>query len=575
MINLQAALAADIAEGLQAAQTAGALPSVSKVPPIVVERPSDEERGDYASPIGLMLRKQLKRPPMDIIQAIVEHMPKKEYIGKIDAVEPGFLNVRLNPGWMTARLDDLIEGDLTEGINVGQGQRINFEFISANPTGPLTLGNARTAFSVDTLAKVLTGAGFNVTREFYINDAGQQVKKLGESVVRRALQARLPADQAGGQTVEFRDELYQGEYIKDVASVLAERLAENEGKEFADHDLADPALLERVGSDAAALLLADIKRMIAEDLKIEFDVWTSEKKLRESGAIEEVLKLLREKGVTYKDDTGAEFLKTTAFGDSEDRVLVKTDGEYAYIAPDIAYHRDKFARQFDQIFTFVGADHQGHGPKLAAAMQALGYDVKRLHVVAAQFLRFVRNGRPATISKRRGNIYTPRDLIEEVGYDAARYFMTMHALTTHMDFDLGLAQERSEKNPVYYVQYAYVRLQSILRRAKEEGALIDVDEKIELTSHSALTHTKEVALMRELYRYPEVIADIARDFDVHRLTYYVQDVARAIHSFYKHVPVLRGDSTTVQQGRLQLVLAARKVLSHCLDLLGVSKPDVM
>jgi arginyl-tRNA synthetase len=568
MMNLQIALAADIAEGLAAAEKAGAIPAVSKAPSIVVERPSDPELGDYASPIGLALSKQLKRPPMDIIQAIAEHMPKKEYIGKIDAVAPGFLNIRLNPGWMTARLDDLLEGDLTEGINVGEGQRLNFEFISANPTGPLTLGNARTAFSVDTLAKVLTSAGFNVTREFYINDAGAQVKKLGESVVRRALQAR-------GETVEFRDELYQGDYIKDVASVLVERLAENEGKEFTDHDLADAATLERVGSDAAALLLTDIKRMISEDLKIEFDVWTSEKKLRESGAIEEALKLLREKGVTYKDEQGAEFLKTTAFGDSEDRILVKTDGEYAYITPDIAYHRDKFERKFDHIFTFVGADHQGHGPKLMAAMQALGYDVTRLHVVAAQFLRFVRDGQPAKLSKRKGNIYTPRDLIEEVGYDAARYFMTMHALTTHMDFDLGLAQERSEKNPVYYVQYAYVRLQSILRRAKQEGVLVDLEEKIELTSHSALTHTKELALMRELYRYPEVITDIARDFDVHRLAYYVQDVARAVHSFYKHVPVLRSDSDEMQRGRLQLIVAARAVLSHCLDLLGVSKPDVM
>jgi arginyl-tRNA synthetase len=568
MINLQAALASDIREGLAAAQKAGVLSSGTDNPIITIERPTDPEHGDYASPIALALTKQLRKPPMDIVAAIAEHMPKKEYLGKIDAVAPGFLNIRLNPGWMSARLDDVLERDLLEGVESGGGQRVNLEFISANPTGPMTLGNARTAFSVDTLARVLVAAGFNVTREYYLNDAGQQIRRLGESVIRRTLQA-------GGETVEYPDELYQGEYIIDVAKVVAEQLAENEGKEFTVDDLADQTLVERAGSEAAQVLFADIKRMIAEDLKISFDVWTSEKKLRNSGVIEETLNLLREKGVTYKDARGAEFLKTTAYGDSEDRVLVKTDGEYAYIAPDIAYHRDKFERKFDHIFTFIGADHQGHGPKLIAAMKALGYDTTRLHIITAQFLRFVRNGQPAKLSKRAGNIYTPQDLIAEVGYDAARYFMTMHALTTHMDFDLGVAQERSEKNPVYYLQYAYVRLQSILRRAKEEGVIMNIEEEIELSSRSTLTHTKELELMRQLYRYPEVIAEVATTFEAHRLAYFAQELARAVHSFYKHVPVLRSDSLEVKRGRLQLILATRAVLGHALDLLGISKPDVM
>lgn len=565
MLNLQTALAADIAEGLLVAREKRAWPELPGS--VFVER-AESSRGDYASPVALALSKQLNMPPLDIVAAIVEHMPKKEYIGKIDAVAPGFLNIRLNPGWMTARLDDIVEQDLRADMNSGRGARIHFEFISANPTGPLTLGNIRTAFSVDTLANVLISAGFNVTREYYINDAGQQIRKLGESVIRRALLAR-------GETIEYPKELYQGEYVNDIANVVAERLAENEGQEFTVQDLTDASVVERVGDEAATLLLADIKKMIAEDLKISFDVWTSEKALRASGAVEAVLQLLRERKATYKDDTGTEFLRTTAFGDSEDRVLVKSNGEYTYIAPDIAYHRDKFERTFDQIFTFIGADHQGHGPKLMAAMQALGYDVSRLHIIAAQWLRFVRAGQPVTLSKRAGAIVTPRDLIAQVGYDAVRYFMTMHALTTHMDFDLGLAQERSDKNPVYYVQYAYVRLQSILRRAKQEGIITNVDEQIELTSHSALTHTKEVELMRVLYRYPAIIAEIASSFEVHPLTYYVHDVAKAIHSFYKHVPVLRSGKAELLRSRLQLVLAARKVLGHTLDLLGVAKPDVM
>jgi arginyl-tRNA synthetase len=568
MINLQTALAADITEGLQKAIEADVLPALKKFPQLTVERPGDPARGDYASPIGLILSKPLKKPPLDIIEAVVAHMPKKEYVGKIDAVEPGFLNIRINPGWMAARLDDVIEQAVSVDPSLGGGKRVNFEFISANPTGPLHLGNIRTAFSVDTLANVLTAAGFNVTREYYINDAGQQVRKLGESVIRRALLAR-------GETVEYPADLYQGEYINDVAKILVEQLAENEGQEFTDHELTDTAAIEKVGEGAAALLLSDIKRMITEDLKISFDVWTSERQLRASGAVEETLKMLRDKKATYKDEQGTEFLRTSAYGDSEDRVLVKRDGEYAYIAPDIAYHRDKFERKFDKIFTFIGADHQGHAPKLRAAMQALGYDVTRLHIVAAQWLRFMRDGQPVKLSKRRGNIVTPADLIAEVGYDAARYFLTMHALTTHLDFDLGLAQERSEKNPVYYVQYAYVRLQSIIRRAKEEGVIMKVDDHIELTSHAALTQTKELDLMRAIYRYPEIIAEVAASFEAQRLIYFVQDLARAIHSFYNEVSVLGTDSEEVRNSRLQLVLAARKVLSQALDLLGISKPDVM
>lgn len=568
MLNLQKALAEDIAEGLRVAVEKDALPSIDTSTLVIPIERALADRGDYASAIALSLSKPMKKAPLDIVAAIVEHMPKKEYIGKIDAVAPGFLNIRLNPGWMTARLDDIVEQDLREDLNIGRGARIHFEFISANPTGPLTLGNIRTAFSVDTLANVLSVAGFNVTREYYINDAGQQVRRLGESVIRRALQAR-------GETREYPEELYQGDYIKDIAAVLSERLAENEGKEFTSKDLEDAALIERMGDEAATMLLTTIKKMITEDLKISFDVWTSEKALRASGAVEEALQQLREKKATYTDEKGTEWLKTTVYGDSEDRVVVKGDGEYAYIMPDIAYHRDKFERKYDQIFTFIGADHQGHGPKLMAAMQALGYDATRLHIIAAQWLRFVKDGQPVKLSKRKGQIVTPRDLIDQVGYDAARYFMIMHALTTHMDFDLGLASERSEKNPVYYVQYAYVRLQSILRRAKQEGILTNVDEHIELTSHSALTHTKEVELMRILYRYPEIIAEIATSFEAHSLTYFVHDLARAIHSFYKHVPVLKSDTDELRRSRLQLILATRHVLSHALDLLGISKPDVM
>lgn len=567
MLNLKQALAEDIKAGIVAAQTAGDLPTTKEAPTVSVAATDNPEHGDYASPVALALSKQLKKPPLAIVERIAAHMPKKEYIGKLEAAAPGFLNIRINPGWMVSRLDDVVEQDVCSDITIGAGRNVNLEFISANPTGPMTLGNARVAFSVDTLARVLACAGFNVTSEYYINDAGAQIKKLGESVVRRILQAQ-------GGTVDFPEELYQGDYIKDVASIIAETWRENDGKEFTAADVNDQKLIDAVSQQACALLLADIKKTVQDDLRIEFDVWTSERQLRASGIVEEMIEKLRQKKLTYVKD-GAEYLRTTNFGDAEDRVLVKTDKEYAYIAPDIGYHQDKYNRGYDLIFTFVGPDHQGHAPKLKAAMAALGNDISKLHIIASAWMRFISSGKTVTLSKRKGNIVTPKDLVSEVGYDPARFFMLQHALTSHMDFDLDLAREQTERNPVYYVQYAYVRLQSIVRKAKEENIIDAQGEEIPLSSRAALTHTLEVALMARMYQLPEVVADISRTFEVQGLAYYALELAKAIHVFYKQVPVLGSDDKKLIAGRLQLVLAARKVLGQTLDLLGISKPDVM
>lgn len=567
MINLKEALADDIEAGLLAAEKAGDLPKSERLTAIPVKRAENPEHGDYASPVALALARQFKMPALEIVQAIVAHMPKKEYVGKLEGVPPGFLNIRINPGWMVARLNNIIREDLCADISVGKGQRYNFEFISANPAGPLTLGNARTAFSVDTLANVLNCAGYNVVREYYVNDAGGQIQKLGESILRRILQQ-------SGTRVDYPEELYQGDYIQDAAKTIAEDWREIEAHEFSVEDLRDKELVKKIGQQAAQHFLAAIRTTIADDLKIQFDVWTSEQELRASGIIEETLTKLRRQKLTYKKQ-GAEYLRTTVYGDSEDRVLVKSNGEYAYIAPDIGYHHQKFEQKYDGIFTFVGADHQGHGPKLVAAMSALGHDVSKFHVVTAQWMRFVKDGKPVKLSKRRGTVYTPQELIKEVGYDATRFFMVQHALTTHMDFDLTLAKERSERNPVYYAQYAFVRLQSILRRAQENSELNEMMAQASLSSHSALTHTLEIDLLRHLYRWPEIIADIATSFEVQGLAYYALDLARAIHSFYGHVPVLAAEDTNIVQGRLQLVVAARTVLGKTLDLLGVSRPDIM
>lgn len=568
MLNLKEALASDLAAGVAAASQARAWPQAGpqlKAEAVPVERPEREGMGDLASPVALKLARSLRRPALEVAAAIAEHMPKREYVGRVTVAAPGYINIRLNPGWMTARLDDVLEADVCAG-GPGPGKRVNLEYISANPTGPLTLGNVRAAFSADTLANVLACAGFEVTREYYFNDAGQQVRTLGESVLRRMLQA-------SGHRVDFPETLYQGEYVAAVAREVAEYFAENEGRVFTPKDLTDSTAVAAVTEQAVGILKAQIQRAVAEDLHISFDVWTSEAQLRTSGKVAAALERLKERGVIYEKE-GAVYLRTTQFGDADDRVLVKSDGEYAYIMPDVAYHAGKYERGYDVILTFVGADHQGHVPKLRAAVQALGYEVDKLHVVAAQWLRLVRQGKPVRLSKRAGAVVEPKDLIAEVGYDAARFFMVQHALNTHMDFDLDLAQERSERNPVYYVQYAYVRLQSILRQAKERGAIAEVGEQVQLPERPALTHTLELALMRQLYRFPEVVADVARSLAVHELAYYAMELARAVHVFYRHVPVLTAEPD-LRQSRLQLVLASRTVLGRTLDLLGIGKPEVM
>ncbi|MGH9856272.1 MAG: arginine--tRNA ligase, partial [Acidobacteriota bacterium] len=272
---------------------------------------------------------------------------------------------------------------------------------------------------------------------------------------------------------------------------------------------------------------------------------------------------------------GALWLKTKEMGDEKDKVLVKKDGTYAYITPDIAYHQDKCNREFDLIFTFLGADHQGQIPKLIAAMKALGNDTDKFHFIVAQWMRLVRGGKLVKLSKRKGVVWGPQDLLNEIGYDATRFFMVQHALTSHMDLDLDLAKERSERNPVYYVQYAYVRLQSILRKAKEGGIIEDIGVTVALTSHPSLTHTTEVDLMKMMYRLPDVLYGISQTYAVHQLPYYAYDLAKAVHVFYKYVPVLAGENKEVVESRLQLVLAAKHVLGTTLDILGISKPDVM
>lgn len=566
MVNIRSLLINDITLAIGMAIEAGDLPGHEHKATIVVKKNEDASHGHYASPVALGLAKVVQKAPLEVARAIVTHMPEREYVDRVEAAAPGFVNITISSKYLASRLDDIPNENICDACNIGQGKTINMEFISANPTGPLTLGNARTAFSADTLANVFECAGYNVIREYYINDAGEQIGRLGQSVARRMLQQQ-------GVDVEFPEDLYQGDYIADMAKDIAEEYAETRGKTFTESDLEDVALMQEVSTKAMQACLGAIKKTIAEDLHIAFDVWASERAVRDSGAIEHALKALDEKGLMYEKD-GAKFLKTTQFGDDQDRVMVKTNGSYAYIAPDVAYHQEKFDRNFDLIFTYLGADHQGHIPKLKAALEALGNDTKKLHMVVAQFLTITRGGEQVALSKRRGNVYSPKDLIHEIGYDAARFFMVQHALDGHMALDIDIAKEKSDRNPVYYIQYAYVRLQSIVRKAKEQGMMLDGDET-QKDVPVILFEEAEKELALKIMQFPEAIEDIASSFYVHQLPYFAYDLARAVHTFYRDVKVLSESDETLRMSRLQVAISARFVLGKVLDLLGIGKPDVM
>lgn len=567
MVNLRSVLISDIQEAITTAQKAGGIDTFEELASIIVKRTEDSAHGHYASPVALALSKLLKKPPIEIAKVIAGHMPKREYIAKVETATPGFINITISSEFLASRLDDVPQENYCESCNIGAGKSINMEFISANPTGPLTLGNARPAFSADTLANVFTCAGYNVTREYYINDGGEQIGRLGESVLRRILQQE-------GHDVEFAEDLYQGEYISDMAKVITERYREEQGKTFTVADLEDADVRAALSREAMQACLAAIKTTIQDDLHIAFDIWSSEQTVKDSGEVEKVLEKLREKNLMYTKD-GAEFLKTTEFGDDQDRVMVKKNGAYAYITPDVTYHQDKFDRDFDLIFTFMGADHQGHAPKLTAALKALGNDTSKLRMMIVQFLAVTRGGDTVSLSKRKGNIYSLKDLIEEIGYDAARYFLVSHALSSHMTLDLDMAKERSERNPVYYVQYAYVRLQSVIRKAKEAGILPIGDIDKEVASHVVMSNASETELALELFRFPEVMEDIATTFAVHQLPVYAYDLARAITTFYHDAPIMSEEDVVIQKSRLQIAISAHRVMGRVLDLLGISKPDVM
>lgn len=522
------------------------------LPEISVERQAQEKFGDYSSSIALKIAPLVKKSPAEVAQILLFRLKEKLLFATIEIAPPGFINFYLIKEYLHEQVEEILEEKQDYGwLDLGQGQKVQMEFISANPTGPLTLGNGRSGFCGDTLANVLVKAGFSVQREYLINDAGFQIETLGHSI--------LNDDKAQ----------YKGDYIEQ----LRKEKNLKDALRIVESDLS-PKKLGEMG--AGIIFLSMIKPTIENRMKIKFDNWFSEKALRESGALEKMLGLLKEKKATYEKE-GALWFKSSEFGDDKDRVLV-TSGqtekgvEGTYLLQDIAYHYDKFVgRKFDSVIDILGADHHGYIARLQAAGKALGaWNQQRLKIIIMQLVRLFKDGKEIRMSKRAGTYVTIDELLDEIPLDVARFFFLMYSADTHMDFNLDLAKEQSEKNPVYYVQYAYARICSILVKAGAADGILDFDGEV----LKKLDEPMDFALIKQLMRFPEIVVDTARDYQVQRLPQYALDLVRIFHRFYEECRVI-GEDEDLTKARLALVTAVKIILKATLDLMGISAPEKM
>ena len=518
---------------------------------IIIETPKTKDHGDYASNVAMQLTRQLHTNPREIANKIVDACDlSKANVSHIEIAGPGFLNFTLSKDRFSQVIADILEQKENYGQQLANGIKVDLEYVSANPTGSLNLGHARGAAWGDSCARIMKKAGYDVTREYYVNDAGNQIHNLALSLNARYRQAH-------GIETEIGQDGYMGEDVKEEGYRLA--------KEYPNTYL-EPTKenLDFFRQKGIAFELDKIKRDL-DEYRVHFDVWTSEQKLRDSGAVEKAVDIIRDKGYTYEAE-GALWFKTTAFGDDKDRVLRKKDGSLTYLVPDIACHNQKFERGYDEIVDFFGADHHGYIPRLKASMEALGHDSNHLHVDIIQMVRLVSNGEEMKMSKRLGNATTIHDLVQSVGVDAARYFFVARALDSHLDFDVDLATKKSNENPVYYAQYAHARMCSIQKQAKD----------IELADHfELLTDEKEIELMKTLQEFNHVIVESAKTRQVHKMCHYIHDLASHFHSFYNACKVIDHDNLDLSSQRLALVKATQTVLANALDCIGVTAVESM
>lgn len=517
---------------------------------IIIEIPREKAFGDYATNIAMRLAKDLRNKPLLIAQNLVSSLEKdSDTFFKIEIAGPGFINMFLNPELIVAVLPAVLKEAADFGkTNFGQNEKINLEYVSANPTGDLHPGHARGAAMGDAVARIMKKAGFDITREYYINDAGNQIENMTQSVYVRYLESfdiatKMPED---------------GYYGSDIIEIALELKALYGDKYLNQTDLSD--IREFALKKQLKKLEADLSQF-----QVEFDVWSSESEIYQRGLVEKIVEKLNELNLTYQAE-GALWLKTSEYGDDKDRVLIKNDGTYTYLTPDIAYHLDKFQRGFSRLVDFWGADHHGYIPRMKAALRALGYDESALSVDIIQMVRMIKDGEEFKLSKRSGKAISLRDLIDEVGVDAIRYFFVSRAADSQMDFDLDLALQQSNENPVYYAQYAHARMASILRQVVD----FKPQEQFKL-----LKHQKELELLKGLNELPLVVNEAAMHREPHKVCNYIQKIAALFHSFYGECKVLDDENPELTQERLGLVLATKITLANALNLIGVSAPDRM
>lgn len=523
---------------------------------IHLETPKDKANGDFATNIAMQLTKLAKKPPRAIAEAILEHLTTEGTdIEKVEIAGPGFMNITVRKDFLASVVTATFEQGENYGRSAaGAGEKVQVEFVSANPTGDLHLGHARGASVGDSLCNVLDFAGFDVSREYYINDAGNQINNLAYS-----LEARYK--QALGMDAVMPEDGYHGPDIIGIAGKLAEEFG------AAILDKSDEERFKFFREHGLKLELAKLQNDL-KNFRVEFDVWYSETSLYENGKIDVALDKLKANGHVYDED-GATWFRSTTFGDDKDRVLIKNDGSYTYLTPDIAYHEDKLRRGFDKLINIWGADHHGYIPRMKAAIEALGYNRGTLEVDIIQMVQLYKNGEKFKMSKRTGNAVTMRELVEEVGLDAVRYFFVKTAGDSHMDFDLDLAVSQSNENPVYYAQYAHARISSILRAANEQGF------EASLENLNLLVAEKEEDVLKKVGAFPQIVADAAKHRTPHRIANYIQDLAAAFHSFYNAEKVLNPDNKELTEARLALITAVKTTLANALKLIGVSAPEKM
>lgn len=531
----------------------------------IVEIPRESGFGDYSTNIAFILAPKVRKSPLDIARVIVEHIDGKGLCEKIDVAGKGFINFYIKDAVWRSSLKNLFENGIDAFMpDLGEGRKVLIEFVSANPTGPLHIGHGRGAVVGDVLANILRSVRYDVTREYYINDAGRQIATLGESTYLRLLELK-------GEKIDFPEGLYRGEYIKDIASLLIEQgigIPEDRGD-----------AIRFLAEFSSSIVMDGIKKDL-DDFGVVFDSYFRETQLYQSGMVDDTIESLISRGIAYEKD-GALWFKTSLFEKDEDRVLVKSDGEKTYFASDIAYHSNKIKRGYDTLIDIWGSDHHGYIPRLKASIEALGEDKERLKVILIQFVTLLKDGKPIGMSTRAGQFTTLKEVLDEVGRDAARFFFLMRKSDAHLEFDLDLAKKTSNENPVYYVQYANARIESIFRNAREQGINLealfeaDTDPKAKEKVNIGLLKLKEeMDLIKGIIHFYDVIEGSAKSLEPHRLTFYLIDLVGRFHSYYNKARILNEDSD-LTAARLVLLYVLQKVIKYGLNILGVSAPDKM